>query len=469
MHWKEIIPSDRYIAFMEDRLHETDRDVVTLLYQPLIGATAYSLYMTLVSEVARNERKIVEQTHKSLMIYTGKNLDELFQERKKLEAIGLVKVLREKQGDELVYYYALQAPLSPEAFFKDDMLSVFLYNRIGSKDKYVKLRNSFRIDTVEKKELENITKSFDQVFTSVHPSEMRSSHPDMLDAITSSDTLEGRGKTDYELASNDFDYEAFLAFLPAFVPKKEFAKADNERLIQKLAFLYKLDPSEMSKVVQDAILHTDELDHAELRNQVKRRYRVKEVDHPPKLGLRVQPEELRTVKTEPKTEEEKQIFYYETTSPIEFLQELGEGAKVYPGDMEIVEQLMFDYKLEPGVVNVLLEYLFFVSEKKLIKNFAFKIAGHWKRAQLKTVKEAMLFAKKEVEKNEAYKQAEKNKPKDASKSNFSKQSNVRAEPLPKWMTDDSWNKTDENPEEWMEAKKKLEQYKEMLNKPKGGS
>ncbi|MDG5786960.1 DnaD domain protein [Evansella sp. AB-P1] len=469
MHWKEVLPSDKYIAYMDDRLHETDRDTVTLLYQPLIGALAYSLYMTLVSEVCRNDGKKVEQAHKALMIYTGKNLDEIFQERKKLEAIGLIKVYRQKVGDEFIHYYSIKAPMSPENFFKDDMLSVFLYNRIGSKEQYIKLRNSFRIDRLEEEgEYENITRSFDQVFTSLHPSEMSSNHPEVIDALTFSETLEGRPShgENYGLMGLDFNYEAMLAFLPPFVPKQQLTLKKNEQLIRKLAFLYKIDANEMSKVIQDSFLHMDELDLMELRKQVKLRYRMKEVDKPPRLGLRVQSEELRTSNKEPMTEEEKQIHYYETTSPIEFMEELGDGAKVYPGDVDIVEQMMFDYKLEPGVVNVLLEYLFFMHDKKLIKNLAFKIASHWSRAKLKTVKEAMTFAKKEYEKNESVRQKQSQEPKNNGKS-YSKSKSVKAEPLPKWMTDENWNKKSVNNNEWMEAKKKVEQYKEMLKKSKG--
>ncbi|MDQ0255063.1 replication initiation and membrane attachment protein [Evansella vedderi] len=468
MHWKEILPSDRFIAYVNTPIHETDFDVLTLLYQPLIGASAYSLYMTLKSDISRNKGKYIERTHKSLMIFTGKHLDEIFQERKKLEAIGLLKVFRKKQEDEYIHYYELLPPMSPEAFFTDDMLSVFLYNRIGSKEQYIQLRNTFRVYPVEKKDLENITRSFDQVFTSVHPSEMNREHPDLLEAVAYEHSLESRGDSSsiYEVEGVNFDFEEMLALLPAFVSKEELLKEDNKQLILKMAFLYKMNPMEMSKVVQDSILHTDELEREEFRKQVKRRYRMNESDKPPRLGLRVQPESLRTPKKAPLTEEEQQIHYFETTSPIEYMEELGNGAKVYPGDIDIVEQLMFDYKLEPGVVNVLLEYIFIMHDKKLNKNLAFKIASHWSRANLKTVKEAMEFARKEYDKNDSYrKKQELNKGTKSSSSNVPMK-NVRQEPLPKWMTDETWNEEKENPDEWMEAKKKVAQYREMLRKTK---
>ncbi|KHF28793.1 Replication initiation and membrane attachment protein [Anoxybacillus sp. BCO1] len=40
--WKELIAVDRYIVHAKGILSELDRKVLTLLYQPLIGAQAYS-------------------------------------------------------------------------------------------------------------------------------------------------------------------------------------------------------------------------------------------------------------------------------------------------------------------------------------------------------------------------------------------------------------------------------------------
>ncbi|UCZ52243.1 DnaD domain protein [Bacillus shivajii] len=467
MHWKEILPSDHYIACMNDQLHETDRDILTLLYQPLIGSLAYSLYMTLSSEINRNKGKMIERSHKTLMIFTDKSLDVIFEERKKLEAIGLLNVYRKKREDEIIYYYELHPPLSAKAFFHDDMLSVFLYNRIGSKEQYLQIRNYFKIETIEDKELEVVTRSFDQVFTSVHPSEMTSQHPDMIEALSQDDTLEGRGMdSQYEMKDHQFNYTEFIANMPPFVSKAELQKDSIVRLIKQMAFLYKFTPQEMSKVVQDAMLHTDELDQEELRKQAKRRYRMKEADQPPKLGMRTQPEHLRSQKTPPKTAKEKQILYFETTSPMEYLEELSGGAKVYEGELDMIERLMFEYKLEPGVVNVLLEYITLVNDKKISKPLAFKIASHWSRKKIETVEQAMELAKKEHQKRTDFKQNKTQDPKQSVKKSYSNA--VRTEPLPKWMTDENWNKEKESPDELMEAKKKAAEYKEMLRKKKRG-
>lgn len=462
MHWKEVLPSYPFIVYMKRRIHETDRDVLTMLYQPLIGATALSLYFTLTSMASRSPEKKAEETHKTLMLYTGCTLDVLFEQRKVLEAMKLLNVYRKKQGDEIVYYYELIPPLSPEQFFEHDLLSVFLYNRLGSKVQYIKLRSAFKIGEIDEEQLEDVTRSFDEVFTSILPSELNVEDEEVAQMISQSLPLEGRdfGAEQIKIKGETFNYQEFLTLLPSHVSRNELEKEKNKEAILKVAFLYKMKPIEMVNVVQDAMLHTDELDVMELRRQAKRRYRINESDKPPSLGFRTQPNHLRVVKTAPLTEQEKVIHYFETISPIEYLEEVNGGTKAYPSDIQIVEELMFEYKLEPGVVNVLLDYIFKVYNQKLTKSLAYTIAAQWTRRQVKTVKEAMDIAREEY-----YSREDAKKKKDSStRRNYAGQKRVKHELLPKWMTDETWNEDESNDQQFLEAKKKVAMYKEMLKK-----
>ena len=49
--WMELLPIDRYKVSAKGLLHNYDRKVLTMLYQPLIGSRAFSLYMTLWGEL----------------------------------------------------------------------------------------------------------------------------------------------------------------------------------------------------------------------------------------------------------------------------------------------------------------------------------------------------------------------------------------------------------------------------------
>ena len=68
MHWKELLPVDTLQFEACGLLHEYDRNVLTLLYQPLIGAGAYSLYMTMWSAHEQQDSLITKMTHHHLLL-----------------------------------------------------------------------------------------------------------------------------------------------------------------------------------------------------------------------------------------------------------------------------------------------------------------------------------------------------------------------------------------------------------------
>lgn len=117
-HWKELVPVDRYIVHSADLLHDYDRKIVSLLYQPLIGMKAFSLYMTLWSELEQNRLWGEESTHYTLMALLQTNLQDIYQERLKLEGIGLLKTFVKSDEHSRSFIYELQAPLSPRAFLQ---------------------------------------------------------------------------------------------------------------------------------------------------------------------------------------------------------------------------------------------------------------------------------------------------------------------------------------------------------------
>ena len=67
-------------------------------------------------------------------------------------------------------------------------------------------------------------------------------------------------------------------------------------------------------------------------------------------------------------------------------------------DLKLVEDLLIDYKLKPGVVNVLIDYVLNVNEKKLTRGLVEMLAGEWQRLGIETVEDAMKVAEKEHKK-----------------------------------------------------------------------
>ncbi|WP_088103784.1 replication initiation and membrane attachment family protein [Halalkalibacter urbisdiaboli] len=473
-HWKELLPVDRLTVRTADYLTNVDQQVLTLLYQPLTGALAYSLYMTLWGQLERDQYWGKEQTHRQLMLMMGVSLQTIYEERKKLEAIGLLKTFKKKEDESSSYLYELQAPMSPQQFFENDVLSVYLFNRLG-KNQYRSLRERFVVDKVNQDEFVELTYSFDEVYTSLHHSEivsnLQSETGDGLRLEENKELLSNQKESDLTF-STAFDFELLKKALSSFIIPEHVLTPSVKEAIIKLAFVYRIEPLEMSHIVQQAAVHDDEIELAELRKKAQEWYKLEHGSEPPSLVLRSHPIEHQTMNSKkPETEEEKIVKLYETTPPLTLLEIRSDGAKVALADVKIIESLILDYQMLPGVVNVLLDYVLWLNDMKLSKAFIDKIAGHWSRKKVKTVPAAMELARQEEENKVKVAQVQ------AAKKNTNptqRGKNIRRDKLPKWLVEEKQKQkessekleTGKTVEQTSDAKHRFEQMMEELKRRK---
>lgn len=446
LHWMHLIPGDFYSVQITGSINEMDKKIVTLLYQPLIGAVAHSLYFSLVSELENDCFTSSKVSHRTLMTMMNLALDRIYEERKKLEGVGLLKVYKKEEAETEYssYVYELKRPYSPKQFFKDDVLSVYLYNRVG-KSRYIQLRDRFTVHTINQEEYKAITLSFNDVFTSLQQSEMVSFQGELASTLSLSQEVTVIDDTEhsYSMQSDQFDFSLLVSHLSSLVDPDVLLTETVKNTIVKLAFVYRIDPIEMSRILQDSLIQDDKIDIDALREGVKSWYKFTFESEPPALGLKTQPTNFRTmIDKKPSNEEEEMILYYETESPLALLESKSDGAKVPPSDVKIVEALILDYKLLPGVVNVLIDFILKINDMKLTKSFVDKVAAHWSRKNIKTVKDAMIFAKEEyqarIERLKA--QSEVAASKEGYKNRNEKTNYVRRDRLPKWLKEDSEQK-----------------------------
>ncbi|EZP76433.1 replication initiation and membrane attachment family protein [Parageobacillus genomosp. 1] len=455
-HWKELIPVDRYTVRSNGVLHDFDRKVLTLLYQPLIGYRALCLYMTLWSELELLSEK--ETTHHSLMVLMQCNLKEIYEERLKLEGIGLLKTyVNIEHGEEpKLFIYELQPPLAPEQFFTDGMLNVFLYNRIG-KHKFQQLKQFFSISTIDQTKFSPVTRSFHDVFASVHIEQMVANiHGEIQKDLQLADGYEyvGRKENTYHLDDDVFDFELFFAGLSKHMVPRRAITAKVKEAIKKLAFLYDVGPLDMQKIVMSVIDPSYHIDIDALRKAVHEWYEFERGDSLPNLSSRVQPLPYRTMtNVEPKTKEEQLMKQLETISPRQLLIEISGGAEPSMSDLKLIEDIMFQQKLLPGVVNVLIYYVMLRTNMKLSKKYVEKIASHWARKKVRTVKEAMELAKQEAKTYQSWADE---------KSKRTNRKTVRKELLPEWLNMD-YSQSDEQDNE-IDIEEKRRELEERLKK-----
>lgn len=379
---KNILPADTYKVFNRAFIENREKDVLVSLYQPIIGVLAVNLYLTLTNDLGSDLIESEYLSHQHLIGLMGVNLDKIVEARKKLEAIGLLKTFfREDSVNN--YIYVLYAPLGANEFLNHPILNVVLYNNLG-KAEYENVVEKYRTKKIVTKDYQDITTSFDKVFTSVNGY-----------AFTNSDIVDEKTRK-IEIESN-IDINLIISSIPSRMINEKCFNKETIDLIINLAFIYKIDNLNMQGLVRNSINERGMIDKDELRNACRNFYQFENNGKLPTVIYNKQPEYLK----EPvgnTSNIAKMIYTFENVSPYEFLKKSYNNAEPTSRDKKIIENLMLEQKLSPGVVNVLIDYVLRINNKKLNKEYIEAIAGQWKRLNVETVKEAMEICRKEHKK-----------------------------------------------------------------------
>ncbi len=378
-----LYPADIYQVVDKSLLSESDKLVLNMLYMPIIGNTAVILYSKLQSET-RNMFISPELTHHHLMTSMSLTLDNIKEARLRLEGIGLLKTYYHK-GDINSYVYELYSPVSASEFFSHPIFNVVLYNNVG-KTEYNRLFDYFKLPHISLKDYEDITSSFDSVY--------KSRNYTLLEIGNENIISKNKLLLKYEL---DFDFDLLITSLSKDLFNEKCLNKTMRELIINLSFLYELDPVTMADIIRASLNEKGNIDKEELRKNTRKYYQLNNDNRLPSLLFKSQPEYLRNANGD-NTKRGKIIKVFETYSPLDFLRAKYKGGKPTDRDIKILESLVMDLKLNPAVVNVLIDYVLRTSNNKLNKNLVETIAGQWKRNGIETASEAMTLAEKEHKK-----------------------------------------------------------------------
>lgn len=376
-----ILPADTYKVFNKAFETSFDRDILVSLYQPIIGVGAINLYFTLINSLPNNIIESELYTHHHLMNLMMTDLDSILRFRKKLEAIGLIKTFYKKENNE--YLYVLYAPIKPNEFLNHPILNIVLYNNLG-KNEYEKVVEKYRTKRLNIKEYEDITTSFDEVFQSVNGYSYE--NDDIIDA-----------KTRKIRIKSNIDLNLIISGIPRTMASDKCFTRDTMNLIVYLAYIYRIDNLNMQGLIRQSINEKGLINETELRKSCRNFYQFENNGKLPTLIYSTQPEYLK----EPEGGEnniDKMVYTFENVSPYDFLRSSYNGAQPTDREKRLIENLMIDQKLNPGVINVLIDYVLKTNNMKLNKDFIEAIAGQWKRLNVETVREAMEICKKEHKK-----------------------------------------------------------------------
>ena len=379
-----LLPADTYVVINKTILHDEDRKILTDLYLPIIGADAVMLYFCLWSSLDNSQIVSKDFSHQKLVSSLRMTINEIYDNRSKLEAIGLIKTLV-KEGEVNNYIYELYSPASATEFLSHPILNIVLYSNIG-KIEYDNLVKAYKLPRFNTSNYNDITKSFNDVFESTG----------MTSYDLSLDDIRKYNKLKLNINSN-FDFNFLINSMPKNIDVNRVFTKEIKELIINLSFIYDIDAIHMSNIIKGCLNERGTINRELLRKSSRNYYQFDNGGILPTIIDNSQPEYLRKPVGDT-SNRAKMIYTFETISPRELLIKKNNGSEPTRRDLKLLEDLLVDYKLKTGVVNVLIDYILNVNNKKLTRNYVETLAGEWQRLGIETVEEAMSTAEKEHKK-----------------------------------------------------------------------
>ncbi len=340
-----------------------DLSVLALLYQPLISANAFTLYLTLHS-LLNKELLSYEGQIKNIINVINLSLKEYQTAKDKLEAIGLLNTYN---GDT-EYLYELVHPLTANEFIMDGSLGVYLFSEIGETE-FKSLSKRFKITNSSKRKYVNETKNFSDVFK----------------AQTSKIDFEGSYKTKVSAMlkfESGFNFDLFVSGLSKnFFSTSMLTDKLKDTLI-KLAFTYGLSEADMQDAYMRSLNAVGKIDYRVFPKEARKQYQFKTGMESPKIDIKMK-----------KVKGDGLLNHLRSITPNELLQELS-GMPAAPSELAICYKLISVNKLSPELVNLLIFFVLRINNGKM-PNYSYfaKIANEWGRNGLDSLEAAYEYVK----------------------------------------------------------------------------
>ena len=376
-----VLPADTFIVVNKTTLSDKDRNLLILLYQPIIGSTSISLYYTLWSYLDKSEILSNEWTHHHILRDMMISNTELSEAKEKLEAIGLIKTYL-KKGNINNYVYELYSPISASEFINNPLLNIALFNAVG-KLEYERIVGYFKLPKINLRDYEDVTKKFSDVFAY--------SNEPLNDNLIYDIKKSSRRKL--ELLSK-IDINTILSLISDDILNKKSLTKDTKEFLYKISYIYNYDNDDMIELIRNSITEKHTIDKKLLQENANKYYRYDNMGKLPSIIYKNQPEYLRKVNLDT-SNRSRMIHLFETTSPYDFINSKYKSGNPTSSDLAIISYLLIDLNLKPGVVNVLVDYVLKINNNKLIKSFIEVIASQWSKSGIETVEDAMEIAEKE--------------------------------------------------------------------------
>ena len=182
-----------------------------------------------------------------------------------------------------------------------------------------------------------------------------------------------------------FSLEIFLMVLKENKIRKSLINSSFVELMESMANLYRLDEYELCNILVASIegLGTNEKINYEIFKRKCFEYRK---------VMKVSNKDVKAI-GDKKSGVSKKVEMLQELEPFQYLRILQGNMEPSKQDFKLIEDLSLMTKLDPGVINVLLDYVMFNKQNTLPYNYVMKVASSLVRENISNAMEAIEYFK----------------------------------------------------------------------------
>jgi len=349
-----------FTVITQSALSSDEWKVLGLLYQPVMGYLAFSMYHTFYHLL--NQKNYQSQTFTKEFILELLNIksDQFKEALEKLEALNLLNSFNHEDH----FVFQLKTPLSPRGFIQDTVLGQFLKAEIGQK-MYLALTELFKVEKFDLTNYVETTKTFDDIFNFVP-----SNH------YSDTDVYLGKKNNLGAQIKKQIDFDQFIERLPDRCKKPILFWWKTEETIQKLVFIYQLTMDEIVDLYLKTVMPNGEIDLSNLSFKAQNLYQNKKQ----RLPVVSMQKEL--------SGSEEQIKQLKEFSPMRIV-EMYVKDDYQMMSSDTIMQLLERNQVEVGVINALLLHILKFKEGQLPHiNYLEKVLETWIKNGVRTTEDA---------------------------------------------------------------------------------
>ena len=392
---QNFMAQDDYLVAQATYFSNVDQHVAVSLYQPLVGPVAMALYLSLWQEAKPRPLVSDRRSQTRLLDLLNIGVDTLYDARVHLEAVGLMKTYTTTDAISRYYAYELYAPVTPQAFFNDDLLGMLLYDRVGDA-RYRELAEEFALHPVRRDDWQEVSANFLDVYH--------------LTNVLETPTAAGQAQQDLALkaapeVSLDDDGGYDWGLLASMLTTSNIAPGEldkNRTALYEMARFYGLNPPTFARQISRAIdVISGKLNLRQLRQFVEQTYRKADA---PAFSDQAKPATPAPVSnsaiadlTPPEADLLKRA---KSQAPRTFLEatKKAKNARAYAGKNEIfaLRELVSRHVFPEATVNILIDYVL-RSYDSLSQALLNGFVQRWITANVSTPESALQQIRKEAQ------------------------------------------------------------------------